>query len=603
MDTLPDAARAQGPAGDLSGEALARDGLLEFGAELFLDPDLARVGAGALLREAEHKYYSRQEPLLGLHSLLPLEEVTLVAVPDALHRIWNREAPPADDPLPAPRLDPLPEQPDPLGRYLLSWSPVAEATAYRLQYAATPELNEPATVYEGADSAARVLLPDNCPGPRYYRVRAIRHGEVGAWSETRGRILPREDFTACEAFPIVELSLQATATGSPPTQGMRLEWTSDPPEALANLGFELQESGESDFVAPQSRFPVLETTVEIPPLQDGDAYYRVRVRQGDRVGPWSNTVRLSPTSRSGQTLVASAAYDDGDLLAVQRALLRFCAARGDLLACLALPRHYRRQEVSGHLAALIPSQSSSTSTINAGAEGVAPLTQGEAGVLSYAALYHPWLATRSENRAENRSEAGAADATVTFASPEGAVLGQMARQALVQGAWLAPANQALAGVLALNPRFPAAEWPGISAAQVNLVVQDPRGFLVLNAETLSRDAELRLVNVRRLLILLRRLALREGKSYVFEPNDADFRGLVRHRFERMLSGLYVRGAFVGPSPETAFRVVADESVNTPQSLELGRFIVELRVAPSRPLAFLRVRLIQTGPEQLAVQEA
>jgi phage tail sheath protein FI len=29
-------------------------------------------------------------------------------------------------------------------------------------------------------------------------------------------------------------------------------------------------------------------------------------------------------------------------------------------------------------------------------------------------------------------------------------------------------------------------------------------------------------------------------------------------------------------------------------VDLGRLVVELRVAPSRPLAFLTVRLVQTG---------
>jgi phage tail sheath protein FI len=33
-------------------------------------------------------------------------------------------------------------------------------------------------------------------------------------------------------------------------------------------------------------------------------------------------------------------------------------------------------------------------------------------------------------------------------------------------------------------------------------------------------------------------------------------------------------------------------------MDQGRFIVELRVAPSLPLAFLTVRLVQTGAEIL-----
>ncbi|HYN39958.1 MAG TPA: hypothetical protein VES39_11975, partial [Rhodospirillales bacterium] len=108
------------------------------------------------------------------------------------------------------------------------------------------------------------------------------------------------------------------------------------------------------------------------------------------------------------------------------------------------------------------------------------------------------------------------------------------------------------------------------------------------------------IGTRRLLALLRRLALREGVSDVFEPNSAGFRAQVRRRFERLLSDLFVRGAFAGDVPADGFRVVADDSVNPRQSIDLGRFVVELHVAPARPLAFLRVRLVQTGTGQLSI---
>ena len=78
---------------------------------------------------------------------------------------------------------------------------------------------------------------------------------------------------------------------------------------------------------------------------------------------------------------------------------------------------------------------------------------------------------------------------------------------------------------------------------------------------------------------------------------------MRHRFEGVLSDLYGRGAFAGDTSNAAYQIVADESVNTPGSLELGRFIVELRVAPSHPLSFINVRLLQTGPDQVVFEES
>ena len=62
-------------------------------------------------------------------------------------------------------------------------------------------------------------------------------------------------------------------------------------------------------------------------------------------------------------------------------------------------------------------------------------------------------------------------------------------------------------------------------------------------------------------------------------NDDAFRRLVQRGFEALLDDMFVRGAFAGATPATSFQVVTSQALNTPQSVEQGRFIVELRVAP------------------------
>jgi phage tail sheath protein FI len=129
---------------------------------------------------------------------------------------------------------------------------------------------------------------------------------------------------------------------------------------------------------------------------------------------------------------------------------------------------------------------------------------------------------------------------------------------------------------------------------INLVRQEPTGFLVLDSDTLSDDLDLRSINVRRLLSLLRRLALKRGAEYVFEPNDERFRRQVQRGFASLLDVMFTRGAFAGTTPTTSYQVVVSDTVNNFQSVEQGRFIVELRIAPSQPLKFVTVRLMQTG---------
>jgi len=81
---------------------------------------------------------------------------------------------------------------------------------------------------------------------------------------------------------------------------------------------------------------------------------------------------------------------------------------------------------------------------------------------------------------------------------------------------------------------------------------------------------------------------------VFEPNSAPFRRAVERGFERLLEDIFKRGAFAGQTATDAFQVVTNETINTPASVDQGRFFVELRVAPSRPLRFLTVKLLQTS---------
>jgi hypothetical protein len=97
--------------------------------------------------------------------------------------------------------------------------------------------------------------------------------------------------------------------------------------------------------------------------------------------------------------------------------------------------------------------------------------------------------------------------------------------------------------------------------------------------------------------------LRDGRTLVFEPLDADFPTRARQRLEPMLAGLYRRGALRGASAQEAFAVVVDEALNPPTSRARGRFVVELRVAPARPLALLRLLLVQRDGGALTLEEA
>jgi hypothetical protein len=320
----------------------------------------------------------------------------------------------------------------------------------------------------------------------------------------------------------------------------------------------------------------------------GEYYYRVRASVGAATSDWSNGlgVRVAPTK--GWRLQPIGSYSPASLLAVQRALLRVCAARGDLLAVLSLPEHYREDEALEHVETL---KSATAPAIPVGDALLRPLGGEEVAAYSYAAVYHPWVVSRDDETSGDPRPL----------PPEGVACGVMAARALARGAWIAPANEALRGVVALKTPTAVERRLEMQEAQINLVRQEPRGFVVLSADTLSLDPDLRPINVRRLLILLRRLALRLGATYVFEPNDDAFRRLVQRGFEAMLDDMFVRGAFAGATPATSFQVVTSNALNTPQSVDQGRFIVELKVRPSLPMTFLTIRLLQSGDRTLVTE--
>jgi phage tail sheath protein FI len=156
-------------------------------------------------------------------------------------------------------------------------------------------------------------------------------------------------------------------------------------------------------------------------------------------------------------------------------------------------------------------------------------------------------------------------------------------------------------VVALSPALLRERAAELAEARVNVVVQGPRGFAPLGVETLSDDPDLVESSVRRLLTFLRRVALDRGASWVFEPHDATLQRAVDAAFNGLLGDLFQRGAFAGKDAASAYRVVTDVAVNPPPSIDAGRLVVELRVAPSVPLRFLTVRLVQQGARAAAAE--
>src|SRR6478609_5892022 len=367
---------------------------------------------------------------------------------------------------------------------------------------------------------------------------------------------PAGQFQSCDLQIISPPGLSLTDLGG----GMyQLIWT-----PLSGAVDYLEEAVDPLFASAAVVRQTATGNVTIYGRPPGDYYYRVRRHIGSASSDYSNGVAIRVGVGAGWRQLAVGAFNDHTLFSVHAALLRLSAARGDVFAVLAVPEHYREIETAAHALQL-----------------KATLAR-EPIALSYGGIYHPWLIAREEDDLNN----------LRTTPPEGAMAGIMAKRSTARGAWISPANERLSGVVALSPSISRDHWQLLQDSQINLVRQEAAGFLCLSAATLTDDEDLLPINVRRLLSFLRKTALIVGNQYVFEPLSDVFRRGVQRGFEKLLEDLAHRGAFSGNTQNEQFQVVTDGGLNTSITADQGRFYVELRVAPSLPMRFLTVRLLQ-----------
>jgi hypothetical protein len=499
--------------------ALERDGLADFSASLFLDSRLVDSDSSRLLADADFIRY-RTPDAPRLTGIHAALEIEEASLIAVPDAMYRRWHPAVSGPPPQPV--PSPPRPHPSWWHFLECNPPA---------------SPPADAVRPDDSQFRKCGLDRIDPP--------------------------------------ELAVE----GPDASGAFTLEWSSDVAEPL----FVLEEATEPDFDNAFELWRGSRSSYTVLSRAPAHYYYRVRVETAGESSDWSNGVVVSIAGAKRWQLEAATDFDPGTLLDVHRALLRLCGARGDIMAALALPQHYRQDEAVAYVAELKGAR------LPASGCSVRPLGTGEASAFSYGAIYHPWFIVREETGA------------LLTTPPDGAATGLIARRALSRGAWIAPANEALAGVVSLTPRLGSDKHLELLLAQLNLIRHEARGFLALNADTLSTDEQLRPINVRRLLILLRRAALRLGMTFVFEPNDRTLRRVVQGAFEAILQQLFTRGAFAGATPDASYRVVTDDSLNTAADFEQGRFRVDLKVAPALPMSFLTVRLVQLGDRAVATE--
>jgi phage tail sheath protein FI len=247
--------------------------------------------------------------------------------------------------------------------------------------------------------------------------------------------------------------------------------------------------------------------------------------------------------------------DQESILPVQRHAVAHCAKQGDRLAILD---------------ALLGSR------VDTLLKQRDDILLGQAEPVS-ATLYYPWLRTL-----EGR-----------LVPPSGAVAGIFARTDARTGVHKAPANEAVTGVRDLEPDVDAATQDKLNPEGINCLRAFPgRGIRVWGARTISRDPSWRYVNVRRLVLTLRRWIALNMTWAGFEPNRPGLWVRIERELRGYLTQLWRAGALSGDTPEAAFYVKCDAETNPPERRDSGEVVTEIGLAPNPPAEFVVIRIVQ-----------
>lgn len=265
-------------------------------------------------------------------------------------------------------------------------------------------------------------------------------------------------------------------------------------------------------------------------------------------------------------LVTAATKEDGTLdlgmwKSVQLALINHCESQANRMAVLDAPPGMGVQEIKEWRSDVAMYDS------------------------AFAAMYYPWIKVDNPIGNNGNSE--------MLVPPSGHMAGLWSRVDDTRGVWKAPANEVVRGALDVERDISKTEQGLLNPIGINCIRPfGTRGVRVWGARTLSSDSDWRYINVRRLFNMVED-AIYSGTQYVvFEPNDQTLWNGVSRTVSSFLRGLWQAGALFGSTVEQAFFVKCDAENNPPESIDEGKLIVEVGIAPVKPAEFVIFRISQ-----------
>ena len=209
---------------------------------------------------------------------------------------------------------------------------------------------------------------------------------------------------------------------------------------------------------------------------------------------------------------------------------------------------------------------------------------------NYATTYWPWVQMQDPTSGK-----------YTYQSPTFMVVRSMAYTDNVAAPWIAPAGElrglAPTNVVRADVKLKKTDRDTLYQGRINPIATSIQvGVKIDGQKTLQvRQSALDRINVRRLLLQVRRLVAAASQTLVFEQNDQTLRDQFLARVEPILLQIQNQRGL------TAFKVVMDDSNNTNETIDRNTLVGKIQLKPTRTAEFIDL-LFQVLPSGASFED-
>ena len=208
---------------------------------------------------------------------------------------------------------------------------------------------------------------------------------------------------------------------------------------------------------------------------------------------------------------------------------------------------------------------------------------------NYVGTYYPWVKILDSVKGKP-----------TWVPPSVVLPGVYANNDRVGQEWFAPAGLNRGGlteVLEAQTRLTNLERDDLYENRINPIATFPgQGVVVFGQKTLQgKPSALDRINVRRLLINLRKFIASSSRFLVFEQNNSALRSRFLNIVNPYMEQVQANAGL------TAFRVVMDETNNTPDVVDRNQLVGQIFIQPTRTAEFIVLDFV-VQPTGAAFQE-